>query len=125
MPVRQGGVRAPAALAADMVAIVAFTTLGRRSHDEALSPAGVLTTSWPFLVGALIGWALSRGWRRPDAIAPTGLTVWVCTVAVGMALRKATGAGTALSFVLVATLATALLLLGWRAVAAAVRRRRA
>ena len=50
--------------------------------------------------------------------------MWVCTVAVGMALRKATGEGIALSFVAVASLVTALLILGWRAVAAGLTRRR-
>lgn len=125
MQVQQRGVRAPAALAADLVAVLTFTTLGRRNHDEGLSAAGIATTAWPFLVGALVGWALSRGWRRPGAIVPTGVTVWVCTIAVGMLLRKATGAGTALSFVLVAGLVTGLSLLGWRAVVAALARHRA
>lgn len=124
MPVRESGVRAPVALAADLVAVTAFTTLGRRSHDEGLSASGIVTTAWPFLAGAVIGWALSRGWRRPAAVVPTGVTVWVATVVVGMLLRKATGAGTAFSFVVVASLVTGVLLLGWRAVAAALSRRR-
>jgi hypothetical protein len=41
--------------------------------------------------------------------------VWLCTVVVGMLLRKLTSAGTAPSFIVVASLSTALLLLGWRA----------
>jgi hypothetical protein len=41
--------------------------------------------------------------------------VWLCTVAIGMLLRKATSAGVAASFVAVASTVTALLLLGWRA----------
>jgi hypothetical protein len=49
-------------------------------------------------------------------VAPTGVVVWLCTVAVGMLLRKATSAGVAASFVVVASTVTALLLLGWRAV---------
>ena len=112
------------ALAADLACVVAFTALGRRNHTEGLTIAGVAETAWPFLTGTAFGWLLSRGWRRPTAIAPTGVIVWLCTVAVGMALRKATGAGIALSFVAVASLATALLLLGWRAVAARLARRR-
>jgi membrane protein implicated in regulation of membrane protease activity len=48
--------------------------------------------------------------------------VWLCTVVVGMLLRKATSAGVAASFVVVATSVTALLLLGWRAVARLTRR---
>jgi hypothetical protein len=67
----------------------------------------------------------SRGWRRPTAIAPTGLTVWLCTVVVGMLLRRLTGAGVAASFVVVASTVTAVVLLGWRAAAGLALRRRA
>ena len=111
------------ALAADAACIVAFATVGRRNHDEGLSIAGIADTSWPFLTGAGVGWLLARGWHRPTAVTSTGLTVWVCTVAVGMLLRRATSEGTALSFVVVATLATGLLILGWRGAVAALRRR--
>jgi len=111
------------ALAADLACVVAFTALGRRNHAEGLTIAGVAETAWPFLAGTLLGWLASRGWRRPGELVPTGVVVWVCTVAVGMALRKATGAGIALSFVAVASLVTGLLLLGWRAVAARLARR--
>ncbi|MBU3751390.1 MAG: DUF3054 domain-containing protein, partial [Mycobacterium sp.] len=38
------------------------------------------------------------------------------TVAIGIGLRAGTGAGTALSFVLVATVVTGVLLVGWRAI---------
>jgi hypothetical protein len=40
--------------------------------------------------------------------------VWVATVVVGMLLRKATSSGVAPSFVVVASVSTAVLLLGWR-----------
>jgi hypothetical protein len=49
-------------------------------------------------------------------LAPTGVVVWVCTVVVGMLLRQATSEGTAASFVVVATVVTALLILGWRGI---------
>lgn len=115
--------RALPALVADLVCVLVFTTLGRRSHDEGLTVTGIAETAWPFLAGTLVGWLVSRGWRRPTAVVPTGIVVWVCTVAVGMALRKATSAGIAVSFIVVASLVTALLLLGWRAALTAVRRR--
>jgi hypothetical protein len=44
-------------------------------------------------------------------------------VVIGMLLRKATSAGTAVSFVVVASLVTAILLLGWRAAVSALARR--
>lgn len=109
----------PAALAlvADAIAVVVFCTLGRRSHAEGLTVAGVAETSWPFLIGTVVGWLLSRAWRRPLTLAPTGVVVWVCTVVVGMVLRKTTSAGVAVSFIVVASLVTAALLLGWRVAA--------
>jgi hypothetical protein len=109
---------------ADVVGVLLFCAVGRRSHEEGLTVSGVADTAWPFLVGTALGWLLSRAWRRPTAVAPTGLVVWLCTVAVGMLLRRATSAGTAVSFIVVATAATAVMLLGWRVVVAALRRER-
>jgi hypothetical protein len=43
--------------------------------------------------------------------------VVVCTVVLGMIFRRVAGEGTAWSFVLVATVVIAVLLLGWRLVA--------
>ena len=114
--------RALIALVADVVCVIVFCTIGRRSHAEGLTVAGVAHTAWPFLVGAGVGWLLIGGWRRPFTVIPTGLVVWVCTVVVGMLLRKATSAGVSASFVVVASLSTAVLLLGWRAAAALFRR---
>jgi hypothetical protein len=102
----------------DVIGVLVFRAVGRRSHDEGLNIAGVATTAWPFLTGTIIGWLASRAWQRPTAVVPTGVVVWLCTVAVGMLLRKATSAGVAASFVLVAASVTAVLLLGWRAAVA-------
>ena len=107
---------------ADIVGIVLFCAIGRRSHAEGLTVAGVAETAWPFLAGTAIGWLVSRGWRRPIALVPTGVVVWMCTVAVGMLLRAATSAGVSGSFVVVASAATAVVLLGWRVAVAAVQR---
>lgn len=106
-----------AALALDVVSVAVFCAIGRRSHAEGVDIAGVAQTAWPFLTGTAIGWLLSRGWRRPTAVAPTGVVIWICTIAVGMLLRGLTGQGVAVSFILVASTATAVLLLGWRTVA--------
>jgi hypothetical protein len=108
---------------ADVVGVLVFCTVGRRSHAEGLTVAGVAETGWPFLVGTAVGWLLVRGWRRPTAVAPTGLVVWASTVVIGMLLRKATSAGVAVSFVVVASAATAVVLLGWRVAATAFGRR--
>jgi hypothetical protein len=111
------------ALAADVACVLVFCAIGRRSHAEGLSVLGVAETAWPFLTGTAVGWLLARGWQRPASVAPTGLVVWVCTVVVGMLLRKLTAAGTATSFIVVASLTTAVLLLGWRGLAQVASRR--
>ena len=117
MPIDSAEQTRPAltALATDVVCVVVFCTIGRRSHAEGLTLSGIAETAWPFLVGILTGWLLSRAWQRPAALVPTGVAVWLCTVVVGMLLRKLTSAGVAPSFIVVASLSTALLLLGWRA----------
>ena len=115
--------RTPAWLAADVIGVLVFCAVGRRSHAEGVTVSGVASTAWPFLTGTVIGWLASRAWRRPTAVVPTGVVVWICTVAVGMLLRKASSAGVAASFVVVASSVTAVLLLGWRAgVGLALRR---
>lgn len=120
LPARAAGT----ALAADLVCVVVFAALGRRSHAEGLTATGIATTAWPFLVGTLVGWLLVRAWRRPLTLAPTGVAVWAATIVVGMLLRATTSRGIAPSFIVVASLVTGALLLGWRGVAAVVARRR-
>lgn len=116
--------RKPTWLGIDVVAVLIFCAIGRRSHDEGITLSGLATTAWPFLCGTALGWLLSRGWRRPTALWATGVAVWVSTVLVGMLLREATSAGVATSFILVASTVTAVFLLGWRAVVELVARRR-
>jgi hypothetical protein len=74
----------------DIVGVLVFCAVGRRSHAEGITISGVATTAWPFLTGTALGWAASRAWRRPTAIAPTGVVVWLSTVLVG-ATRLARG----------------------------------
>jgi hypothetical protein len=107
--------RGPGWLGVDVVCVLVFCAVGRRSHQEGINVAGIAATAWPFLSGTVLGWLASRAWRRPTALVPTGVVVWLCTVAVGMLLRKATSVGVAATFVVVASSVTAVLLLGWRA----------
>ncbi|MGB9248414.1 MAG: DUF3054 domain-containing protein [Mycobacterium sp.] len=112
----------PVWLGIDVTCVLVFCAVGRRSHDEGLNIAGIASTAWPFLSGTALGWLATQAWRRPTAVYPTGVVVWLCTVVVGMLLRKATSAGVAASFIVVAASVTGLLLLGWRALAQPRRR---
>lgn len=101
----------------DVVSVLVFVAIGRSSHHNGVTVGGMVSTSWPFLVGAAVGWAALRVWRRPIEIAPAGMAVWLACVAVGMVLRVVAGQGTALAFVMVALAFLGMMLLGWRAVA--------
>lgn len=102
------------AVAADVVAIVAFVSLGRRNHDESVDASGVVGTAAPFLVALVMGWLVLRLWRRPTS-TEWALGLWAITLTLGMVLRKvAWEDGTATAFVIVAGVALFVLLLGWR-----------
>ncbi|HET7398357.1 MAG TPA: DUF3054 domain-containing protein [Intrasporangium sp.] len=111
--------RPPVAFAVDAVLVTAFAAAGRASHAESSAVAGALGTAWPFLVGTIVGWALVRLRAKdwPLGVGP-GITVWFATLVLGMLLRRVTGGGTAATFVVVAGVVLALLLVGWRAVVA-------
>lgn len=112
------------AAAIDVAAVVAFAAVGRASH-ESFDLVGVGATALPFLVALAVGWAASLAWRAPFGPLRTGVPVWLVTVAGGMLGRVLVGEGTAIAFVIVATLTLALLLVGWRGVARLIGRRAA
>lgn len=116
-------------LLVDVVLVVVFCAIGRRSHDEANALTGLLTTAWPFLGGLALGWianqALYRDKSLPGSVVPAGIVIWLCTLVGGMLLRAVSGQGTAFSFILVAATVLAVFLLGWRAIYGAVAKRSA
>ena len=105
------------AVVLDIACVLIFVIIGRASHTKGESLAGIASTAWPFLAGLGVGWLAARGWRRPLAISPEGLAIWLCTVALGMILRVVSGQGTAVAFIVVALVFLALFLLGWRLLA--------
>jgi hypothetical protein len=109
------------AAVADVVAVLVFAAVGRSSHAEGVTAAGVLETAAPFLLGLLAGWLAGRLWRAPLAL-PLAVLGWAGTVVVGLAVRAAFTHRLPVSFVLVAAVSLAVFLLGWRAVALLVTR---
>lgn len=109
----------------DVVAVLAFVAIGRRSHAEGLDLPGLLGTLWPFVVGAVVGWASVSGVRWPLASVRAGAVVWVSTAVIGVLLRVVAGQGVQLSFVIVTIVVLGVFVVGWRAVVALVRRMRA
>jgi hypothetical protein len=105
------------AVVLDVASVLVFVVIGRASHNHGESVPGVASTAWPFLAGLAAGWLVARAWRRPMALVPSGIPVWLSTVAVGMVLRVVAGQGTAVSFIIVALCFLGLFLLGWRLLA--------
>jgi hypothetical protein len=112
------------AAALDVCCVLIFVIIGRASHVKGETLGGITSTAWPFLAGLAVGWAASRAWRRPIALRPAGVIVWLVTVALGMMLRFVSGQGTAVAFIVVALAFLGLFLLGWRLVWKLVARAR-
>jgi hypothetical protein len=109
----------------DVLLVLVFCVIGRRNHDEANAVAGLASTAWPFLGGLVAGWiAALRLHAEPVGLYPFGVSVWFGAVAGGMVLRVIGGQGTAFSFIIVASIVLAIFLIGWRALATFVGRRR-
>ena len=113
------------AITADIAAVVLFAAAGRNAHDESSGRSAVMTIAAPFLVGLLVGWIASAGVRRHPLAVRSGVTVWLTTVVIGLILRRTVwDRGTAVSFVIVATLVLGALIVGWRALWVFAHRRR-
>ncbi|MFE4949851.1 DUF3054 domain-containing protein [Leifsonia sp. NPDC056665] len=116
---------AAVAFVIDAVLILVFVLVGRRSHGEAASVSGVLSTYWPFFIGLVAGWFVTWAWRRPLALIWPGVPVWLMTVALGMLIRTSAGQGVEPAFIAVAFVVLGIFLVGWRIAAIPFARRRA
>ncbi len=91
--------------AADGVLILLFAASGRRTHEHGLTPAGILETAWPFLLAYLATALISRVRKAvPGKPWPTGIVLWIGTVAGGLLLRALSGTSVAASFQVVTLL---------------------
>ncbi|MGW8484309.1 DUF3054 domain-containing protein [Microbacterium sp. NPDC055903] len=111
----------------DAVLVVVFCLLGGLSHSlgEPDAVARIVFSIWPFLAALIVVHGVALAVRVDASRVAVGVLIWLVTVAGGMALRAATGQGTAVAFIVVTAVVLALFLVGWRLVAAILRRRRA
>lgn len=102
--------------ATDVVLVMLFALSGRQSHEHSLTVVGVLQTAAPFLLALAALTLLSRPWNSHSRIWPTGVLVWLGTVAFGMSLRIAFGGTAEIPFIVVAAVVLGVFLIGRRVV---------
>lgn len=96
----------------DIVAIFVFAVLARIAHGG-LGLTEILNTFWPFAIGTLIAWLFIRN-RVANAYG-SGAVVWVTTVICGLGIWAIRNDGVPhWSFIMVASVMSALLFFGWR-----------
>jgi hypothetical protein len=103
----------------DMLCVLALVVIGTRNHDTDTGLGGVLYVAAPFWIAV----ALAHGAPLTQKSGPKALPhKWMVvgyTIVMGMVLRNFVfDRGTALPFVIVATLFLGATMLGWRALAA-------
>ncbi|AFV89556.1 Transmembrane protein [Acidipropionibacterium acidipropionici ATCC 4875] len=112
------------AVVMDVIFVGLFVFIGRASHQEPLSPGGLVRTAIPFLVGLVVGWMIVVLAGLPAARWRAGLVVWGSTLVIGMVMRRFTDQGVAQSFIIVAAVFLAVFLIGWRLLAGIRRHHR-
>lgn len=101
--------------ALDLLVVVVFVLIGRRNHGEDGNAAGFFRVAAPFLLALAGAWVSGRKRWGNAPHWRFGVVVWVFTVAMGLLLRRVVfHNGTAIAFVIVATLFLGLGLVGWR-----------
>ena len=115
----------PTAVALDFVAIAVFALLARMAHQSEEMPfnfAGWASTVWPFAIGVVLGWVIvlmsTRGEKQEK-----GVLIWLITVVTGLVIWGIRNQQLPhWSFIVVASVMSALLMLGWRGIARLIKR---
>lgn len=98
----------------DLLFVLLFIAIGRRSHQHGVTWSGMASTSWPFVAGLVVGWFVIWRSHRTGESPREGILIALTTVAIGMVLRVVAGQGTALAFIIVAVAFLCLFFVGWR-----------
>lgn len=111
-------------LALDLLCVLALAFGGKDAHDADESAWVVLVIAWPFALAAVAAHAALASRRRSATdLWPDGVLAVAVTYALGMLVRGLAGRGLEPGFLVVAALFLTATMLGWRLVAAVVRRR--
>jgi hypothetical protein len=100
----------------DAACVVALVVVGTRNHDTDTGLGGVSYVAAPFLIGLVVAQLLLLMPSHKQFSLVGGVATAAITVSVGMVLRNlAFNRGTALAFVIVATVFLLATMTGWRA----------
>lgn len=122
---RASGRRMAILVAGDIVALLVFAAIGRRSHGEDAGPGAVLEvarTAAPFILGWLIAASLAGAYapartRGPGAMLLTTLLGWTGGLILGAVFRAILiGRFSPISFYVITFLVALVILGGWRGV---------
>jgi hypothetical protein len=112
--------RAALAVALDLLVLIGFAALGRRSHGEGGAVTETLAVAWPFVAAWVAVAGASRALVR---IAPQQAAIsWLAAWPLALILRALSGRGDAPAFAVVALVVPLVALTGWRAAARLVLR---
>src|SRR5690606_19590082 len=105
LPLRLGNV----VILIDLILVVVFCVIGRLSHAGGIFTArpGLRNTTRPSVVALLVAHAVRLLRQLNTERLARGVAAWARTVLGGLLLRMLSGQGTALPFVIVATLTLA------------------
>lgn len=99
----------------DAACVVALVVVGTRNHDTDTGFGGVSYVAAPFLIGLVVAQLLLLMPTHKQFSLKGGVATAATTVSVGMVLRNlAFDRGTALAFVIVATVFLLATMTGWR-----------
>ena len=106
------------AYAFDALCVLLMVVIGTRNHKTDTGISGILFVAAPFWIAMSLA-HLAPLLQRKNRKDPNTYMVWGYTVVMGMVLRNVVfNRGTALAFIIVATVFLGATMLGWRALLA-------
>lgn len=101
------------AILLDIVAVFVFAFLARVAHGG-LDVGQILGTFWPWAIGVLVGWGIIMATKAAGKWKQ-GTIVWLSSLIVGMIIWSLMeGRIGHISFIIVATIVSAVCIYGWR-----------
>lgn len=104
-------------LVIDLILVFVFAILARLAHGG-ISLSAILNTFWPFAIGTVVGTGIAAALRRDSHHLSTGIIIWIATAVTGLGIWGIRHQEIPhISFIIVASIMSGLLLLSWRLIA--------